>query len=129
MSEQHSVEGLFEMVNRFGDYPAGVVPMSGRISGTAFFPGGSGLWATHAGQPLPPMPIGGVLVLGHNFDSEAGFADSLARGIERINGPTWGTLRKLFERAGIPMERCFFTNVFMGLKAGAKATGAFPCAR
>jgi len=75
------------------------------------------------------MPISGVMVLGHNFDSEAGFADSLAQGIERINGPTWGPLRKLFGSAGIPMGRCFFTNAFVGLKAGSDATGAFPGAR
>jgi uracil-DNA glycosylase len=129
VTEQHPVERLFETLSQFGDYPAGVVPISSRIPGTAFFPGGSGLWATHAGQPLPPMPIGGVMVLGHNFDSETGFADSLARGIERMNGPTWGTLRKLFARASVPMERCFYTNAFMGLKAGTKATGTFPGAR
>jgi uracil-DNA glycosylase len=129
MSEQHPVERLFELLSQFGDYPAGVVPTNGRIQGTAFFPGGSGLWATRAGQPLPPMPIGGVMVLGHNFDSEKGFADSRARGIEHINGPTWGTLRKLFNCAGIPMERCFFTNAFVGLKAGSDPNGAFPGAQ
>ena len=75
------------------------------------------------------MPIGGVMALGHNFDSEKSFADSLARGIEQINGQTWRPLRPLFERAGIPMERCCFTNAFMGLMAGSKATGSFPGAR
>jgi hypothetical protein len=109
MSEQHLVERLFELLSQFGAYPVGVIPIHERIQGTAFFPGGSGLWVTHAGQPLPPMPVGGVMVLDHNFDSEKGFADSLARGIEQMNGPTWGPLRKLFERASIPMERCFFS--------------------
>jgi hypothetical protein len=36
------------------------------------------------------MPIGGVMALGHNFDSEKGFADSLARGIELIMGKLGG---------------------------------------
>jgi uracil-DNA glycosylase len=129
MAEKHPVERLFELLSIFGEYPDGVVPLHGRITGTAFFPGSAGLWGTHAGAGLPPMPVGGVMVLGHNFDSETSFVRSLANGTERTNGPTWGTLHALFTRAGIPMECCFFTNAYMGLKAGAKSTGAFPGAR
>jgi uracil-DNA glycosylase len=66
------------------------------------------------------------MVLGHNFDCETSFAASLARGVEHTNGPTWGTLRKLFGLAGISMEHCFFTNAYMGLKAGSDPTGHFP---
>jgi uracil-DNA glycosylase len=66
------------------------------------------------------------MVLGHNFDSETSFAHSLARQIEHTNGQTWGNLRQLFGRVGIPMERCFFTNAYWGLKAGSDPTGHFP---
>jgi hypothetical protein len=72
------------------------------------------------------MPVGGVMVLGHNFDSETSFERSLANGIEHTNGPTWGTLRKLLGSVAISMERCFFTNAYVGLKAGADPTGRFP---
>jgi uracil-DNA glycosylase len=33
------------------------------------------------------------------------------------------------DQAGIPRERCFFTNAYMGLIDGPKATGKFPGAR
>jgi len=64
------------------------------------------------------MPIGGVMVLGHDFHSETGFRASLARGTEvpatTRNGyriaPTWTTLRKLFVEAAVPLGRCFFTK-------------------
>lgn len=69
------------------------------------------------------------MVLGHNFDCETGFARSLALGSENLNGPTWRTIRTVLTRAGISLERCFFTNAYMGLKAGSKPTGLFPGAR
>lgn len=129
MSEQHPVERLFALLDQVSPYPAGVIPLWARIGGTAFFPGGSGLWGAVAHQPLPPMPIGGVMVLGHNFDCETGFAYSLAHAGENLNGPTWRTLRGVLERAGIAMEACFFTNAYIGLKAGSKPTGKFPGVR
>lgn len=124
--ETHPVERLFERLATFGPYPAGVVPMTGRIAGTAFFPGGAGLWNVRPGAALPPMPVGGVMVLAHNFDSETSFERSLTRGVEHTNGPTWGVLRKLFGSVAISMERCFFTNAYLGLKAGSDPTGRFP---
>jgi uracil-DNA glycosylase len=75
------------------------------------------------------MPVGGVMVLGHNFDSEVGFAYSLAQEGENLKGPTWRTLRSVLTQAGIALEDCFFTNAYMGLKAGSKPTGEFPGAR
>jgi hypothetical protein len=74
----HPVERLFALLATFGPYPKGVVQMNGRIGGTAFFPGGAGLWNTRPGEPLPPMPMGGVMVLGHSFDCETSFIASLA---------------------------------------------------
>lgn len=131
MRDEHPVEYLFALLDHVvrPNPPPGVIPLRARIGGTAFFPGGAGLWGAVPGQPLPFMPIGGVMVLGHNFDSETGFAASLRRGSENLNGPTWRTLRTVLLRAGIALEECFFTNAYMGLKAGAQATGPFPGAR
>jgi uracil-DNA glycosylase len=64
------------------------------------------------------FPFGGVMVLGHNFDSEAGFNKSFAAGKEQLKTGTWGPLLKLLEAVPIPLGQCFFTNAFMGLCEG-----------
>ena len=103
--------------------------MPSRIPGTAFFPGGSGLWGTDAAKSLPRMPVGGIMVLGQDFDSERGFCTSLARQSENLKGPTWRQLLSVLRHAGIDAGDCFFTNFFMGLRAGTCAIGRFPGAR
>jgi len=120
----HPVERLFAKMESVAPYPAGVVEVPDRIRGTAFFPGGAGLWQT--GMQLPPMPVGGLMVLGHNFDSLAGFKRSLAHAGENLRGPTWRNLLQLLDEVGISPERCFFTNVYMGLIDGPSAVGRFP---
>jgi hypothetical protein len=106
-------------------YPAGVVPVPERLPGTAFFPGGAGLWMPDGGA-LPPMPTGGVMVLGHDFYSEAGYRRFLESRGESTRGPTWRNLLALLARVGVTPEACFFTNVYMGLRAGSRNTGRFP---
>jgi len=128
-SSLHAVEYLFTLLDDFGSYPEGVVKPADRLAGTAFFPGGAGLFGAAPGKPLPPMPDGGILVVGYNFDSEAGFARSLARSAENVNGPTWRPLLAVLARANMDPRACFFTNAYMGLKAGRVATGEFPGAR
>ena len=123
----HPVERLFEKLPTVEPYPPGVVPVPHKLPGIAFFPGGGGLWAPDA--ELPPMPTGGVMVLGHDFYSEAGFARFAARRGESTRGPTWRNLLSLLGRASVDPERCFFTNFYMGLRAGSTNTGRFPGAR
>ncbi len=124
----HPVDELFDALRMVEPYPAGVLPVPTRLPGTGFFPGGSGLWQG-AGNALPPLPVGGVMILGHNLDSERGFAQSVARGGENLNGATWRALTEFLPTA-VPGEfvlsRCFFTNFLMGLIPGSSATGAFP---
>ncbi|MEO7000431.1 MAG: hypothetical protein ABI068_01325 [Ktedonobacterales bacterium] len=127
--DMRSIEHLFTLLDDFGQFPEGVVKPTGRIGGTAFFPGGAGLFDATLSEPLPPMPVGGILVIGYNFDSEAGFMRSLERSTENLNGPTWRPLLVLLDRVGIDKHVCFFTNAYMGLKAGRVATGEFPGAR
>ena len=83
------------------------------------------------------MPVGGVMVLGHDFHSEAGFWASHKQGSEvpalptdgYRSPPTWTTLRALLKEASIAEERCFFTNAYMGLRKGGGTTGRFPGSR
>ncbi len=65
-------------------YGPGAVKVHRQVDGTAFFPGGIGLWRglePHGEAPLnfPSQPI---MVLGHNFDKVAGLEASWTRGIE-----------------------------------------------
>ena len=107
-------------------YPVGCVPVRAPIAGTAFFPGGFGLWNPARTSPPPGLPVGGIMVLGHDFHSEAGYEASLAAGAEPASQPTWRALIEWFEAVGIDPTTCFFTNVYMGLRQGAATTGRFP---
>lgn len=125
----HPAEALWAIHHPPAGYPAGVLPVPEPISGLAFFPGGYGLWGTGQGRPLPAFPVGGIMVLGHDFHSVAGYTESRRLGGERLTLPTWRNLLELFKAAGIAPERCFFTNLYMGLRAGTATTGPFPGAR
>lgn len=102
--------------------------MPKRIPGTAFFPGGSGLWREEPSEPLPPMPIGRVMVLGNYFDTEDGYRKSRQEGDE-LYTPTWNSLLMLLESVDIQREDCFFTNIYMGLSIGDSNTGPSPGAK
>ena len=122
----HPVETLWAEHAPPHGYPPGVVAVPTPIPGLAFFPGGHGLWGCVEGQPLPPFPVGGVMILGHNFDSEGAYRKSLEVGRESTKNPTWRNLLKVLAEAGIAPECCFFTNLYMGLIGGSNATGKFP---
>jgi len=124
----HPIDLLFHSMIEVEPYPTGVVNVPGRIAGTAFFPGGYGLW--QADGPIPQDPI---MILGHDFHSEVGFRESFDRGGEvvmekgrPVMGPTWRSLVCLLKEADIDPSSCFFTNAYMGLRAGSGTTGRFP---
>lgn len=72
------------------------------------------------------FPVGGVMILGHNFDSARGYGESRKNGTENINGPTWRGTLSLLKGAHIEPQHCFFTNFYMGLIAGNMSRGKFP---
>ncbi|HET6613946.1 MAG TPA: uracil-DNA glycosylase family protein [Kofleriaceae bacterium] len=115
-----------EHFGRF-DYPDGVMAVPEPVRGTAFFPGGYGLIVDNGA--LPAFPHGGTMIVGHDFHSEAGYRESVARGHENPNLPTWRNLRSVLKQAGISTETCFFTNFFVGLRKGTATTGPFPGAK
>lgn len=130
LESDHPVEALFRKLKTVRPYPTGVVPVLKRKQDTAFFPGGSGLWGTQPGKPLPTMPVGKVMVLGHDFGNEDGHEASFAAPGENLKSPTWRNLLGLLEAVDVSPHDCFFTNAYMGLRAGnAQATGRFPGAR
>ena len=99
-------------------YPPGLEPFPRRLTGQGFFPGGDGLWregdsASLRGPSQCQFPLKGIMCLGNDFGSKVGFS---RLGIYE-NPPTWRHLRRRFELADIPGQRCFFTNAYMGLRA------------
>src|SRR5688572_29423949 len=114
MPHDHPIEALFAALPCVEPYPKGVVPLSARLTGTGFFPGGAGLWGAAAGMPLPSMPVGGIMVLGHDVHSEAAFAKTLSRGAEvepTTDAPkvqTWAGLLHLLRDVGVAPQQCFF---------------------
>lgn len=127
LSVQHPIEYLFQQLAAFV-YPQGVVGVPDRIPGTAFFPGGSGLWRERPSDHLPPMPLERVMVLGNYFDTEDGYRRSRQEGDE-LYTPTWNNLLALLESVDIQREDCFFTNIYMGLSIGDSNTGPSPGAK
>jgi uracil-DNA glycosylase len=128
---QHPVDQLFDhLVEAIPDckYPEVIRPIRKRIPGEAFFPGGPGL-RIEASSQRPAFPIRGVMVVGQDFDSEVAYEKSLERERRDPKSPTWENLIPFLERVGIAPKTCFFTNFFMGLRKGTKATGKFPGAR
>lgn len=110
-------------------YPSGVCPVRQRVRGTAFFSGGAGLYIDDPDRPLPPIPVGGVMFVGHNLDAEAPFVERVrsgrAHGDRRWPMRTWLNLYRLLDGAEIDPRECFFTNAYVGLKAGSGAVGPF----
>ncbi len=96
------------------------------IPGTAFFPGGTGLWRGSA--PFGPMPEffpdSAIMFVGHNFDSLRGYHNSKDRGGE-AQSVFWRNLLAYLSHAGLGPEACFFSNALMGLKPGS-ALGTMP---
>lgn len=101
-------------------------PIREWIPGRAFFPGGAGLFFATRENPLPPMPQRPIMFVGHNFDSETSYAESLKRGEELVGEGTWKGLLALLTDAHINPHDCYFTNAIMGLFPGSQSVGDSP---
>ncbi len=89
------------------------------VVGTAFFPGGCGLWCGL--EPFAPAPSAfpenPVMFVGHNYAGAEAFARLRDKGGE--GGFWWrDILVPLLQGAGLDPARAFFTNALMGLKDG-----------
>jgi hypothetical protein len=121
------IDRIHERLERIDAYPAGVLPLGGRISGTSFFPGGDGLWKEE--DSSVDIPIGGVMVIGHNFDNVKGFQQSLLAGKEPLSSPTWRNLLQMLSNFSIAPSECFFTNAYVGVIDAESNVGDFPGGR
>lgn len=127
---KHPIEIFRARLGELRSYPPGVIPVPAYLPGTAFFSAAAGLIVDDPDGPLPPFPFGGVMFVGHNLDSETAFQRRLASGraYGGLDRPmlTWRNLYRLLERARVAPDNCFFTNAYVGLKAGDEPTGTFP---
>jgi hypothetical protein len=128
---ENAASGLWNSIRDcVSPYPAGVCDVPAPIPGTAFFPGGLGVWVEKGSKtPAPAFPRGGIMVVGQDFNSVEAYKKALEKETEVGVSPTWRELEKVLHQAQVPLDRCFFTNVYMGLRAGGKETGRFPGAR
>lgn len=126
----HPIETLRARLADLQRYPPGVVPVPEFLRGTAFFSAAAGLVVGDPAGPLPPFPFGGVMFVAHNLDAEGPYRRRLASG-HAHGGPeqvmlTWRNLYRLLDAAELDPGQCFFTNAYVGLKAGDDPTGPFP---
>jgi uracil-DNA glycosylase len=117
-----------EMNSTIPPYPPGVVAVPEPIERTAFFPGGLGLWMEER-SASSQLSMGQIMVVGQDFNTVAAYNCARLLGSEVDSSRTWQNLRRVLAQFNVPLECCFFTNVYMGLRAGGPETGRFPGVR
>jgi hypothetical protein len=84
-----------------------------------FFPG-------HVGHVGPIFPVGGIMVVGNNFSTLAGWR-SYEDGPDRESDTkTWQRLRLMIEASGEQIEDWWFTNYCLGVMDGPSESYDFP---
>ena len=115
-----------EMRASVSPFPKDVVDVRKPIPGTAFFPGGYGLWLGDE-STVPDIPTGKIMIVGQDFNSVKKYDEALLNRTEVDISNTWHELLKIMKATGLPVNQCFFTNLYMGLRAeGSSETGPFP---
>jgi uracil-DNA glycosylase len=116
-----------EMRSAVSPFPEGIADVREAIRGTAFFPGGLGLWLPEDG--FGELRTGQIMIVGQDFNSEKVYEQARLAGTEVDSSKTSKVLRRLLPASGISLSQCFFTNLYMGLRKGGSETGTFPGAR
>lgn len=112
---------LFEKLSIFEPWPPKVVAIPAMIAGTAFFPGGAGLWLEEESTYFPD-----IMILGQDFSTRDQHMAMLLGRERDIDSPTWRNFMQFAAQAGLDLKRCFFTNALMGLRDGGSSQGPNP---
>jgi hypothetical protein len=121
MKRDELPEILFKKMKEVGSYPNGIKEVENMLDKTAFFPGGKGLWLEDNSKDFP-----NILVLGQDFSTVKVY-DYMMKGRKAdLDSQTWKNLIKLFNEVNLDLNKCYFSNVFMGLRDSNKMTGKFP---
>lgn len=136
MKHDHICHRLVAKLAEIENYPRDIhkIDDTMRITGTAFFPGGFGLWDPHG--IIPDLPSRPVVIVGNNWGTPEDHQWARDQGMEysetwpekeRRRCPTWWHLTQILRGAGVSVHSCFFTNAYMGLKAdNSRNVGDFP---
>lgn len=116
-----------EVSSSVAPYPSGVLAVPEPVARTAFFPGGLGLWLEED-DALQSFPKD-FIVAGQDFNTFEAYERARRSGSEVSNSSTWRNIRKVFPQLHVSLRDCFFTNVYMGLRAVGPETGRFAGAR
>ena len=101
-----------DILAAFPTLPTGVSHPPYQSTGIDFFPGGTGCACRNA-----PFPVGGVMILGHNYGSDLDFSQNIANRGNVVARVRWKTCRNTWNalhRWGIDPATCFFTNFYPG---------------
>ncbi|MCB8984470.1 MAG: hypothetical protein H6659_11640 [Ardenticatenaceae bacterium] len=115
-------------------YPAGTCPVPDMVLGTAFFPGGQGLWYGSSQTETPVFPAREIMIVGQDYYTVCAYKKVLKKSRDGDAHPegetkTWVHLCNFLKEVDLLPKDCFFTNLFMGLRTVGKSTGKFPGAK
>lgn len=112
---------LFDHLRRFAEWPPELDQVPAMVTGSAFFPGGCGLW-----QPERELEFPDIMVVAQDFSTTAEHSAMLAGRTRDLDSATWRNFRPFASAAGLDLCRCFFTNSVMGLRKQGPSDGKNP---
>lgn len=128
------VSQLREQLKTLAPFPKGCIAFDSRptMNGTAFFPGGDGIWKSHVGDD-PAFPFRGTLVLGSDFGDVVWYDRQFENENpwrQEADGATWRGLLNLLSLAGVDRRTLFCTNAWPCLREGDDPVkGGIPAAK
>lgn len=115
------IASMRDALAEFGTLPESLSAGSGRIPGTAFFPGGDGLVRPRVNEDRPD-----VLIVGHDFGTLTYFGSCIVAGEDRTTQATWRGILARLAAASVDPQRCLFSNAFVGYRKAGGNTDDFP---
>ncbi len=109
--------------------PPEVAPVPGPLPGVCFFPGAAGVWGDADKREYVPFPSGGAMIVGQDWGTAQDYKEAGREPWVEPCEATWDNLLSVLKDAGLPPEKCFFTNYFTGLRKTPPSTGEFPGAK
>jgi uracil-DNA glycosylase len=112
---------LFDQLEALAPWPPELRPVRAMVDGTAFFPGGAGLWQESSANSFPD-----IMVIGQDFSTADEHANMLAGHSRDLESKTWINFRSIASAVDLDLSRCFFTNAVMGVRAHGSSEGPNP---
>ena len=110
------INELFKKANLLVDKNSGMKPVPKMLQ-LGFFPGGNGIIKSDKTfDPNNSIEDKEIIIVGNNFGTVHDYWKCEPRNEEDVDKvPTWKNLLPLLIKSNIKIEKCFYTNVYMGL--------------